>query len=69
MKLFEPGKDVQLSIGGPTMVIKAYDKSKSPFVTCQWFDGPQLQEAEFAPESLIAATGTKLANAKDASSK
>lgn len=60
---FKPGDLVKLNTGsGPRMTVKGNlpDDRGNPthLLICQWFDEARLQEAAFAPESLVAAPGS-----------
>lgn len=46
-----PGSQVRLVTGGPAMTVKD-GVAGLDLVTCQWFTGGHLHEAEFAPEGL-----------------
>ncbi len=47
------GSKVRLSVGGPLMVVAG--TTNAGRVLCRWFDGNQLKEAKFPPETLLAA--------------
>ena len=49
---FPVGGKVRLSVGGPVMVVAGATEAGK--VVCRWFDGNRLEEAKFAPETLVA---------------
>jgi uncharacterized protein YodC (DUF2158 family) len=57
-KKWKSGDKVKLASGGPEMTVNSQYQPAfgDEIVVCQWFDkNGDLQNAEFAPDSLVAA--------------
>ncbi len=48
---FKVGDTVRLKSGGPSMTVAAHEEDID-LIICQWFDGEELKEGQFSPESL-----------------
>ena len=48
---FKVGDVVRLKSGGPNMTVLANEEDID-FIICQWFDGEELKDGNFSPESL-----------------
>ena len=48
---FKVGDVVRLKSGGPSMTVLANEEDID-FIICQWFDGEELKDGSFSPESL-----------------
>ncbi len=48
------GDVVRLKSGGPLMTITGFTcNEKENFLSCKWFDGGSVQEADFEPYEII----------------
>ena len=54
---WNPGDQVMLKSGGPTMTVKKQGKGSDAEVICQWFVGGDLHEGEFGPDMLERTKG------------